>query len=62
MKNIKKTKLLQIIKCLIVNYHYGFIIEHAKPMLEKDLIMNSMLGDIPTATKHGYSLNDYEKT
>ena len=26
-------------------------IEHAKPVLEKGLIVNSLLGDIPTATK-----------
>ena len=28
-----------------------FKFEHAKPVLEKGLIVNSMLGDIPTATK-----------
>ena len=26
-------------------------IEHAKPVLEKGMIVNSLLGDIPTATK-----------
>ena len=28
-----------------------FNIEHAKPVLEKGLIVNSLLGDIPTASK-----------
>ena len=51
MKNIKKPKHLHLTKCLICNYHYGFNIEHAKPVLEKGLIVNSLLGDIPTATK-----------
>ena len=36
---------------LIGKYHYGFNIEHAKPVLEKGLIVNSLLGNIPTATK-----------
>ena len=35
----------------IGNYHYGLNIEHAKPLIEKGLIVNSLLGDIPTATK-----------
>ena len=47
MKNIKKTKYTQLTKGLIGNYHYGFNIEHAKSMLEKGLIVNSFLGDIP---------------
>ena len=51
MKNFKKTKLPHLTKGLIGNYHYGLNIEHAKPVLEKGLIVNSLLGDIPTATK-----------
>ena len=51
MKILKKTKLPQLTKGLIGNYYYGFNIEHAKPLLEKGLIVNSLLGDIPTATK-----------
>ena len=31
--NFKETKLPQITKCLIGNYHYGLNIEHAKPCL-----------------------------
>ena len=46
-----KTKLPHFTKGLIGNYHYGFNIEHAKLVLEKGLIVNSLLGDIPTATK-----------
>ena len=38
-------------KGLIGKYHYGFNIEHAKPVLEKGLIVNSLLGDVTTATK-----------
>ena len=51
MKNIKKTKLPHITKGLIGNYHYWLNIEHAKSLLENGLIVNSLLGDIPTATK-----------
>ena len=51
MNNYKKTKLPHLTKGLIENYHYGFNIEHAKPVLEKGLIVNSLLGDIPTAAK-----------
>ena len=36
---------------LIDNYHYGYYIDHAKTVLEKGLIVNSLLWDIPTATK-----------
>ena len=43
--------LPHLTKRLIGNYHYGLNIEHAKPVLEKGLIVNSLLGDIPTATK-----------
>ena len=50
-KKLKKTKLPHLTKDLIGNYHYGLNIEHAKPVLEKGLIVNSLLGDIPTATK-----------
>ena len=51
MKIIKKTKLSHITKGLIGNYHYGLNIEHAQLVLEKGLIVTSLLGDIPTATK-----------
>ena len=51
MKKFKKTKLPHLTKDLIGNYHYVLNIEHAKPVLEKGLIVNSLLGDIPTATK-----------
>ena len=51
MKKLKKTKLPHLTKDLIDNYHNGLNIEHAKPVLEKGLIVNSLLGDIPTATK-----------
>ena len=51
MKNDYKTKLPHLTKDLIGNYHYGLNIEHAKPVLEKYLIVNSLLGDIPTTTK-----------
>ena len=51
MKKLKKTKLPHLTKDLIGNYHYGLNIEHAKPVLEKGLIVNSLLGDIPTAPK-----------
>ena len=49
LKKIKKTKLPHFTKDLIGNYHYGLNIEHAKPVLEQGLIVNSLLGDIPTA-------------
>ena len=51
MKKLKKTKLPHLTKDLIGNDHYGLNIEHAKPVLEKGLIVNSLLGDIPIATK-----------
>ena len=51
IKNYKKTKLPHLIKGLISNYHYGFNIEHVKPVLEKGMILNSLMVDIPTATK-----------
>ena len=50
-KNIKKTKLPHLTKRLVCNNHYGLNIVQAKPMLEKELIVNLLLGDIPTATK-----------
>ena len=51
MKNFKKTKFPHLTKGLIGNYHYELNIEHAKPVLEIVLIVNSFLGVIPTATK-----------
>ena len=51
MKNFKETKLPHLNKSLIGKYHCGLNIEHAKPVLEKGLIVNSLLGDISTATK-----------
>ena len=51
MKNFKKTKLPHFTKGLIGNNHYGLNIEHVKPLLEKGLKVNSLLGDSPTATK-----------
>ena len=51
MKTFKETKLSHFTKDLIGNYHYGLNIEHSKPVLEKGLIVNSLLGDIPTAIK-----------
>ena len=51
MKIFKKTKLQHLTKGLIGNYHYELNIEHAKPVLEKGKIVNSLLGDIQTATK-----------
>ena len=51
MKNFKETKLPHLTKYLIGNYHYGLNIEQANPLLEKGLIVNSLLGDIPSATK-----------
>ena len=50
MKNINKTKSPHLKKGLIGNYHYGLNIQYAIPVLEKGLIVNSLLGDIPTAT------------
>ena len=49
MEKNKKTNLPHLTKDLIDNYHYGLNIEHAKPLLENDLIVNSLLGYIPTA-------------
>ena len=46
IKIIKKTKLPHLTKRLIGNYSYGLNIKHAKPVLEKGLIVNSLLGDI----------------
>ena len=51
IKKLKKTRLTHLTQSLIGYYHYVLIIEHAKPVLEKGLIVNSLLGDIPTATK-----------
>ena len=51
MKKIKKTNLPQLTKGLIGNYHHSFNIEYAKPVLEKGLIVNSLLGELPTVTK-----------
>ena len=51
MKIFKKTKLPHLTNGLIGNYHYRSNIEHAKPVLEKDLILNKVLGDIPNASK-----------
>ena len=48
---IKKTKLPHLTKSLIGNHHYGFNFEHAKPVFEKSLIVNLLLGDIPTDPK-----------
>ena len=47
IKTLRKQKLPHLTKGLIGNYHYGFNIEHAKSVLEKGLIVNSLLGDIP---------------
>ena len=47
----KEIKLPHLINGLIGNYHYGLNIEQAKLVFEKGLIVNSLLGDIPTATK-----------
>ena len=43
MKNIKKTKLTHQTKGLIDNYHYGLNIEHAKLVLEKGMILNTLI-------------------
>ena len=50
MKHLE-SKISSPNKGLIGNFHYGFNIVHTKPMLEKGLIVNSLLADIPTATK-----------
>ena len=50
-EQFRVTKLPHLTKGLMSNYHYGFIIEHAKPVLEKVLIVNSLMGDIITACK-----------
>ena len=46
IKNIKKTKLSHLKKGLIGNYHYGLNIEHAKPVHEKGMIVNTLLVNI----------------
>ena len=51
MKNFKETKLSHLTKGLINNYHYGLNTEHAKPVLEEYMLVNSLLGDIPTLNK-----------
>ena len=51
IKNFKETKPPHLTKCSIGNYDYLLNIEHAKPVLEKGLKLNSLLGGIPTATK-----------
>ena len=51
MKNFKETKLPYLTNGLIGNYHYGLNIEHAKTVLEKSLIVNSLLGDISNTFK-----------
>ena len=51
MKSNKKTTLPHLNCGLIGNYHYGFNIEHAKPVFAKGLTVNSLLSDIPTSTK-----------
>ena len=48
-REFRVTKLPHLTKGLIGNYHYGFNIEHAKQVLEKGLIVNSLLGDITTS-------------
>ena len=59
MKNFKELKLPHLIKGLICNYHYGLKIENAKPVLEKGLIVNSLLGEIPTATKQATGREEF---
>ena len=49
MKNFKEIKLPHLTKGFIGNYLLN--IEHAKPVFEKGVIVNSLLGDIPNATK-----------
>ena len=44
MKKLKKTKLPHLNKGLIGNYHYGFNIEHSKPVLEKVLDSELVVG------------------
>ena len=51
IKIIKKTKLPNLTKSLIGNSQYGFNNEHAKQVLKKGLILNSLLGDMPTPTE-----------
>ena len=51
VKSSSKKKPYHLNKGLIGSYHYGFNIEHAKPVLEKGPIANSLLGEIPTAGK-----------
>ena len=51
LSGLSQTKFHHSLMGLIGNYHYGFNIEHTKQVLEKGLIVNSLLGDIPTATK-----------
>ena len=51
MKNLKETKHQHLAKGLIGNYHFGLNFHAANSVLEKGLIVNSLLGDIPTATK-----------
>ena len=51
MKILKETNLPHHTIGLISNYQYGLNIDHAKLVLEKGLIVNSLLGDISTAIK-----------
>ena len=51
MKKLKKTELPHLTLDLIGNYHYGLNIEHAKPVLEKGLIVSSLFWRHTTATK-----------
>ena len=51
MENFTETKLPHITKGLIGNYHYGLNIEHVKLVLEKGLIVNSLLGELPKLCK-----------
>ena len=51
IKNYKETKLPHLTKGLIGNYIKGLNIENDKPMVEKVLIVNSLLGDISTTIK-----------
>ena len=51
MKNFNETKLPHLTNCLIGNYHYGLNIENVNQLFEIGFIVNSLLGDIPTATK-----------
>ena len=56
LKKVKKTRLTTLTKCLIGNYHNGFNNEHAKHVLEKVLIVNSLLGYIPIAPKQAVGM------